>query len=229
MAYGSRLRSDPPPQITAHHPAHSRRPPLTLKERAAELYARRQLGRVAHERRVLSIATNLFDLALANGSHQLEAKHRRVLRLAALLHDVGRRFGEKNHPADGARMIEEDGYLPLSAWQRRAVAYLTRYHRGAVPAVGYDDPLKRGDGRKALRAVLALLRAADSLDSRQLDAPSIAIAIKGKRLSITCFVSDGFNRARKVFKRRKKFRLLEEMMGMKVSVDVRAVNRVAHV
>jgi exopolyphosphatase/pppGpp-phosphohydrolase len=178
---------------------------------------------------VLAIVTKLFNLTLAHGAHELEPKHRRVLRMAALLHDVGRRFGEKNHPADGARMIAEDGYLPLTAWQRRAVAYLTRYHRGAVPEVGFDGVLSRGDGRKALRVVLALLRAADSLDSRQLDAPTIALAIKGKRLSITCFVSDDFNRARRVFKRRKKFRLLEEMTGIKVEVDVRAVERVAHV
>src|SRR5262245_15376101 len=97
----------------------------TLKERAAEHWARRQLGRIEHERRVMSIASKLFDLT--EHLHKLDVTHRRALRMAGLLHDVGRRFGEKNHPSDGARMIEEDGYLPLSGRQRRAVVFLTRY------------------------------------------------------------------------------------------------------
>src|SRR5690348_6112154 len=129
----------------AHSPANAK----TLKERATESWARRQLGRIEHERRVLTIATKLFDLTAH--LHQLHAPHRKVLRMAALLHDVGRPFGEKNHPSDGAGMIEEDGYLPLSGRQRRAVVYLTRYHRGAVPRLGYDGILRKGDGRKELR------------------------------------------------------------------------------
>src|SRR3954471_16562851 len=90
---------------------------LTLKEGACAKWARRQLGSAEHERRVLLIATKLFDLTTR--LHALQPRDRQTLRLAALLHDVGRHFGEKNHPADGARMIEDDGYIPLSTRQRR--------------------------------------------------------------------------------------------------------------
>jgi len=198
----------------------------SLREHAATTYARRQLKRLDHEHRVLVIATKLFDLT--EDVHELTPRDRRLLRLAALLHDIGRRFGEKNHPADGARMIEEDSYLPITARQRRALSYLTRYHRGAVPRLGFDGILRDGDGRKSLMKILALLRAADVLDSRQLRPPTLAIALKGGRLSINCFVQSDLNKARKVYRRRKKFRLLEELLDLKVDVAVERAHTVAH-
>jgi hypothetical protein len=118
--------------------------------------------------------------------------------------------------------------LPLSARQRRAVAYLTRYHRGAVPRAGFDEFLRRGDRRKSLLAILALLRAADALDNRQLHPPTLALALKGRKLSINCFVESDVNRARKAFRRRKKFRLLEELLDVKVEVDVQRAHTVQH-
>lgn len=198
----------------------------SLKEHAAATYARRQLKRLQHEHRVLVIATKLFDLT--EELHDLKPRDRRLLRLAALLHDVGRRFGEKNHPADGARMIEEDRFLPLTARQRRALAYLTRYHRGAIPRIGFDGILRRGDGRRSLMIVLALLRVADALDNRQLDPPTIAMGLKGERIVIRCFVQSDLARARKAFRRRKKFRLFEELLDLKVEVDVERAHTVAH-
>jgi len=198
----------------------------SFTEHAAAIYARRQLKRLDHEHRVLIIATKLFDLT--QDLHELKPRDRRLLRLAALLHDIGRRFGEKDHPADGARMIEEDSYLPITARQRRSLSYLTRYHRGAVPRLGFDGILRDGDGRKSLMTILALLRVADGLDSRQLDPPTLAIALKGSRLLINCFVQSDLHRARKVFRRRKKFRLLEELLDLKVEVAVERAHTVAH-
>ena len=204
--------------------------PATLREQAAATYARRHLKSLDHELRVLVIATKLFDLT--DEVHELRPRDRRTLRLAALLHDVGRRFGERNHPADGAQMIADDHTLPISTRQRRAIAYLTRYHRGAVPRAGYDGILCRGDRRKPLMRVLALLRAADALDNRQLHPPTIAIAFKdakaGRKLSIICFVESDLAKARKVFRRRKKFRLLEELLDLKVEVEVERAHTVAH-
>src|SRR5437016_13588154 len=96
--------------------------------------------------------------------------------------------------------------------------YLTRYHRGAGPKLGFDGILKRSDGRKAMMTLLALLRAADVLDNRQLDPPRISITLKDNRITIRCFVDCEFGKARKVFKRRKKFRLLEEMLTCQVDI-----------
>jgi exopolyphosphatase/pppGpp-phosphohydrolase len=201
---------------------------ISTKEVAARQYARRQLQSIEHERRVCAIADALFTRTAP--LHRLTSRHRRLLRLAALLHDVGRRFGDKDHPVRGAEMIARDRrWLLLTTRQRRALVYLTRYHRGAVPNLGYDGILRRRDGRKELLLVLALLRMADSLDNRQLESPHILISQRGRKLSIACMIdsADELTRARKVFRRRKKLRLLEELLDITIDVEVRSAALVA--
>jgi exopolyphosphatase/guanosine-5'-triphosphate,3'-diphosphate pyrophosphatase len=201
-----------------------RRRPQSPQLRAALRFSKRQLGSIEHERRVLRIAAKLFDLT--RPLHGLERQHRGVLRLAAVLHDVGRRHGNKNHPSDGARMISDARELPLPDRRRRAVVYLTRYHRGAVPKTGYDGILRNGDGRRAMRTVLALLRTADALDNRNLPAPAISMTLTGRTLTITCILTTDCPRSRKVFRRRKKIRLLEEMLDCRVALKVRSADAV---
>src|SRR5689334_157691 len=68
---------------------------------AADRWAAERLGGSAHERRVASIAATLFDLTAA--LHELGSiADRRLLQVAALVHDVGRRDGKDGHPAAGA-------------------------------------------------------------------------------------------------------------------------------
>jgi hypothetical protein len=103
---------------------------------------------------------------------------------------------------------------------------MTRHHRGAVPESGYDDILQSGDGRKAMRRILALLRAADSLDNRNIDPPRIVVALRGRKLRVTCFIEEDCNRTRRALGRRKKFRLLEELLDCKVEVQVKLAEAV---
>lgn len=195
------------------------------REQITERWVCRRLGRADHERRVATIGSTLFDLTRA--WHRLGASERRILRLACLVHDVGRRVDDKSHPEHGEQMLARDGLLPLSASQRRALRYLTRYHRGAVPQIGYDDILLPSDARKSLRLVLALLRAADALDNRNVSpAPRLLISLKGRRLRVTCFMHEENAKTRRVYRRRKKLRLLEELLGCRVEVRVKHVEAV---
>jgi exopolyphosphatase/guanosine-5'-triphosphate,3'-diphosphate pyrophosphatase len=198
--------------------------PSTIKQRMAERWAQRRLGRIDHERRVCAIAGSLFDLTQA--IHKLGPHERRVLELGSALHDVGRKIDDKHHPAVGARMILADNWLPLNDSDRRSVAYLTRYHRGAVPEVGFDEILSAGENRRKMRLTLALLRAADALDGRQLQAPRLVFAILGKELSVTVYLEEDSAKARRFFKRRKKFRLFEELLGLKVDLEIRYAHAV---
>jgi exopolyphosphatase/guanosine-5'-triphosphate,3'-diphosphate pyrophosphatase len=197
---------------------------IPFKEQAAERWVQRRLGRIGHERRVTAIATTLFDLM--QELHGLEPAHRRLLRLGAIVHDVGRQIETRRHPALGAEMLLEDAHLPISNQERRRLAYLTRYHRGAVPEAGFDGILQSGDERKALRRVLALLRAADSLDNRNITPPRIVIALKSRKLRVTCFIEEDCAKARRVFGKRKKFRLLEDLLDCKVEVQIKLAEAV---
>jgi exopolyphosphatase/guanosine-5'-triphosphate,3'-diphosphate pyrophosphatase len=199
----------------------SRRPPehSSIKFRLIERWVARRLGDAAHERRVATIASTLFDLTAP--LHALGPYARRALQLGALLHDVGRSVDKKDHPLGGARMILADTWLPLSNAERRAAAFLARYHKGAVPRKGAEKILTDSDDRDALRIVLALLRAADALDSRSIQSPRLVFALRASRLHVTCYLEEDSAKARRVYRRRKKFRLFEELLGRRVELDVR--------
>ncbi|HEX8322825.1 MAG TPA: HD domain-containing protein [Tepidisphaeraceae bacterium] len=192
----------------------------TDTEAAAARWARRKLGTAGHERRVLAVASKLFDLTRSS-LHLAEPDHE-LLRLAALVHDIGRCVSEKDHPARGAMMIEQTTALELSAAQRRRLAFLTRYHRGAVPPAHRELHLGPTDPRRNLRAVLALLRAADALDHRRQPATRLVLSMVDRRLSVRCVIDGDVPNARRVYTRRKKYRLLESFLGHPVRVGVEA-------
>lgn len=197
---------------------------ITEKEHTTVRWVQRRLGRIGHERRVTAIASTLFDLM--RDLHELSFVYRRLLRLGAMVHDVGRSVEDRRHPAIGAEMLIEDTHLPISDQDRRRLAYLTRYHRGAVPEIGYDGILQDGDGRKAMRRILALLRAADTLDNRNLTPPRIVMSLKGRKLNVTCFIEEDCNKSRRVYSKRKKFRLLEDLLDCKVDVQIKLAEAV---
>jgi exopolyphosphatase/guanosine-5'-triphosphate,3'-diphosphate pyrophosphatase len=202
----------------------SRDYPATIRQKMAERWAQRRLGRIDHERRVCQIARTLFTLTQSH--HRLDVNALRLLELGSILHDVGRKMDDKRHPAVGARMILADQWLPLGERDRRSVAYLTRYHRGAVPEIGFDEILTASENRRRQRLVLALLRAADALDGRQIRAPRLIFARRGRKLSVTVYLEDDSAKARRFFKRRKKFRLFEELLSLKVDLKIRYAHAV---
>lgn len=181
-------------------------------------WARRRLGDIDHERRVQQIAGALFDLT--RDLHGLGRTDRRLLSAAAMLHDVGRSVDPAEHERIGAEMILSDPWLRLSPDARRQLAYLTLYHRGPVPDLGRDEILRPTDNRQCLRKVLGLLRAADTLDSRSIDPPHLVLVRRDRRITVNCHVHERSEKARKVFCRPKKYRLLEETLRCRIEVHV---------
>jgi exopolyphosphatase/guanosine-5'-triphosphate,3'-diphosphate pyrophosphatase len=198
--------------------------PSTVKQRLTERWAHRRLGKIDHERRVCAIAETLFNLTQA--IHKLDIPEMRLLMLGCAVHDVGRKVDQRLHPTIGSQMILADTSLPFTEAERRSVAYLTRYHRGAVPELGFDEILSSQENRRRLRLILAILRAADALDGRQLHAPRLVFAMSGRKISVTVYLEDDSSKARRFFKRRKKFRLFEELLGCKVDIAIRKADAV---
>lgn len=194
--------------------------PFFDKHHAIRRWVQRCLGTIRHEDRVAKIAEELFDLTWP--LHQLTPANRRLLQLAAIVHDVGRCIDDESHPHEGARMLlDEQNQLPLTSRDRRLLAYLTRHHRGKVPDGGCDQILHADDDHARLLLILAILRAADALDSRSLESPRLVFSLQGHRLRVGCYLEDDCVKARRVYERRKKFRLLEELLDCRVDVAVR--------
>jgi exopolyphosphatase/pppGpp-phosphohydrolase len=190
--------------------------------RAIAHWVSRHLDDIEHEQRVSRIASTLFDLT--SPLHRLDPRARNLLRAAALVHDVGRSIDKSEHPAEGARLVLDDSALKLPDHDRRALAFLTFYHRDGLPRPGSEKLLKDAHDRPALRKVLSLLRAADALDSRSLESPRLLFSLKKKRVQVICYLEDFSAKARRVYQRRKKFRLMGEELGCAVEVDVRSAD-----
>jgi exopolyphosphatase/guanosine-5'-triphosphate,3'-diphosphate pyrophosphatase len=186
-------------------------------------WAGRRLGNIEHERRVLQIGGALFDLT--RGLHGLGRTDRRLLGAAAVLHDVGRSVDPAEHERIGAEMILSDPWLRLPADTRRQLAYLTLYHRGPVPELARDEILSAADDRRSVRKILGLLRAADTLDSRSIDPPHLLLVRRGRQIKICCNVPGRPEKARKVFCRAKKYRLLEQTIRCSVEIQVQIDER----
>src|SRR3954453_13163532 len=78
---------------------------IPLREQLTQRWVVRRLGRIGHERRVNTICTTMF--ALARDLPRLTAAPRRLLRLSALLHDVGRKIDSRRHSGVVYKMMME--------------------------------------------------------------------------------------------------------------------------
>jgi CHAD domain-containing protein len=147
----------------------------------------------AHSKHTASLALKLFDGLISSGLSQaaLNPRARSILEAAALVHEVGRSKGEKNHHKRTYRLVRK--LEPTLGWtkhERTLIALTARYHRGALPRPehnGYSS-LSIGDQRELL-FLAGILRLANALDHahrpevRQLairnDAGAVSLLVKG--------------------------------------------------
>ncbi|NUN47824.1 MAG: Ppx/GppA family phosphatase [Candidatus Brocadiae bacterium] len=124
----------------------------------------RRLGALdLHATQTTRLALRMFDdLAPL---HRLNGPDREVLEFASLLHDAGYWISAEKHHKHAYYLIVHGALEGFSDAERRLVALVARYHRGAVPSEdheGYGD-LGRRDRRK-VQVLSAILRIADGLD-----------------------------------------------------------------
>ncbi len=128
-----------------------------------------------HSRHVARMALELYDGVFARPEEGPAASSERtILRLAALLHDVGRSREQRGHHKVGSRMIEKlEPPLGCTRATMNLVAAVSRYHRGALPRRGQKtfDQLAASERPTAtkLAAILRLANAFDQDRSRRID------------------------------------------------------------
>ncbi|MCZ7682487.1 MAG: HD domain-containing protein [Sandaracinaceae bacterium] len=85
-----------------------------------------------HATQVDRLACVLFD-SLAP-LHELGPTDRQLLRIAALLHDIGDFISSAAHHKHTEYIVESSDLFGLSREQRQIVACVARYHRRAMPS-----------------------------------------------------------------------------------------------
>ncbi len=121
----------------------------------------------AHSSHVSRLALQIFDGLPSALSSAESSAQRRILQLAALLHDVGRSASNKGHHKETYRLIHKlAAPLGWTQGELALAATVARYHRGALPKAsqkalaGMSLPQRRETTRLA-----GILRLANAFDS----------------------------------------------------------------
>jgi exopolyphosphatase / guanosine-5'-triphosphate,3'-diphosphate pyrophosphatase len=116
-----------------------------------------------HARHVVNLATSLFDQL--SETHKLGSEERMLLRLSAILHDIGDYVGFESHHKHSYYLIQHADLMGLSPLHKEIVANVARYHRKALPDLSHPGyrKLDRKE-RSVVRKLSAILRVADAFD-----------------------------------------------------------------
>jgi exopolyphosphatase/guanosine-5'-triphosphate,3'-diphosphate pyrophosphatase len=117
----------------------------------------------AHGEQTRQLAVRLFD-RLAN-EHRLGPRHRLLLEVAAILHEVGMFVSSRAHHKHSLYLIAHSEILGLTQDELAMVANIARYHRRSRPKPSHPDYMTRPrEQRMIVNKLGALLRIADALD-----------------------------------------------------------------
>ena len=116
-----------------------------------------------HARHVADLACSLFDLLQTE--HRLGRRERRLLRVAALLHDVGNFISNRSHHKHSEYIIKSSEIFGLRMDDRNLIACIARYHRRGIPKMTHPVFANLGRQERAnVSKLAAILRVADALD-----------------------------------------------------------------
>ncbi len=117
-----------------------------------------------HARQVRYLSERLFDQLAP--LHGLPGEARRLLRVAATLHDIGDFVSLSGHHKHSGYLIRNSEILGLDSRQLELVANIARYHRKAFPDLRKHEPFRAlSDNAQAwVTKLAAILRVADALD-----------------------------------------------------------------
>lgn len=169
-----------------------------------------------HSRQDMRLAALLFDQM--SGLHGLDDGCRDLLIYAGLLHDIGYVDGYEGHHRTAYRHIMKARLPGLSDREKRIVANIARYHRGARPKASHEgwadlDP----DEREIVEVLGAILRLADGLDRTHTDAVrDLEVWLDGGQMVV--LLDCPFGCDTEVWAGEKKGRWLGELLGVDLYV-----------
>lgn len=116
-----------------------------------------------HAEHVTQLALRLFDEL--QPEHGLKPRHRLLLEVAAMLHEIGKFVSNRSHHKHSYYLISNAEIVGLRRRDIAIVSHVARYHRRSVPKSTHPEymSLPRED-RMVIDKLAAILRAADALD-----------------------------------------------------------------
>ena len=184
---------------------------------AAVSFGRRYMFDEAHGRHVAELAVSVFDQLESLHGQGSQARH--LLKVAAILHDIGLFVAVKKHHKHTRYILRNSEIPGLSTREMAIVGNVARYHRKSHPAShhrGYASlPPK---DRVLVDHLAAILRLTDGLDRqrRQL-IRSVTATLEGLSLRLTAECAGDVLLERWTVAQKKD--LFEDTFGLRVVID----------
>ena len=117
-----------------------------------------------HALHVAHLCMRLFDETLPE--HGLGSRHRLLLEVAAILHDIGKFVNQSGHHKHGHYIVQNSEIFGLTPDDIRIVSNLVRYHRKAMPLQSHVSFISLSrNHRLVVLKLAAILRVVEALDS----------------------------------------------------------------
>lgn len=130
---------------------------------SAESLGRKYNFDVHHAHQVADLSVRIFREL--QPEHRLGRRYELLLRIAALLHEVGLFISDRSHHKHSMYIIMNSDLFGLTRKDISQVALIARYHRRATPRPYHEIyTLLDRDSRIAVTKLAAILRVADALD-----------------------------------------------------------------
>ncbi|MGD0896328.1 MAG: Ppx/GppA phosphatase family protein [Thermoguttaceae bacterium] len=129
---------------------------------SAMAIAQKYRADVEHSRPVAELAVALFDELSAE--HGLGPRHRLVLEVAGLLHEIGGFVSNRSHHKHSYYLIANSEIFGLNREETLLAAHVARYHRRSGPKPSHPEYMSLArETRVTVNKLAALLRVADAL------------------------------------------------------------------
>lgn len=153
---------------------------------SAQAVAQKYRVDMTHAERTRSLAVRLFDQMI--NEHRLGPRHRLLLEVAAILHEIGTFVSSRAHHKHSQYLITNSEILGITQDELALVANVARYHRRSRPKPSHPEytTLSR-ERRMIVNKLAALLRVADAMDisrTQQIDTFETRIDNNGLIISV---------------------------------------------
>lgn len=139
-----------------------RDPELNLYEAACSLASRYRTDK-KHSRHVETLALRLFEQTVK--IHGIPKEYRKYLRVAALLHNIGKYISMENDGIRSYNIIRSNALIGLSEHESEMVALICCFHNGHITP---DEPMLKtlnAEDQMIVLKLIAILTIANSLDA----------------------------------------------------------------
>ncbi|MGA2222159.1 MAG: Ppx/GppA phosphatase family protein [Verrucomicrobiia bacterium] len=170
-----------------------------------------------HAEHVAELSVQMFRALRAE--HNLDPRYELLLRIAALLHEIGNYVSERSHHKHSMYLILNSDLFGLRHKDIALIALTARYHRRATPQPYHEEyqALDR-DSRIAVAKLAAMLRVADALERSHL-AEQRKVSFTREKNQFVATVHDVQDLTLERLALKEKANMFEEVFGMPVALQ----------